>query len=603
MQRKTERVEWEAAHPPGADGTPVRLYTDEDPATTVKGMGFRDAAAARRTLSLATQPGITYKSYWSVRAMAERALRHPAQTTNIIAALAVFQAWLSERDARPPDTLSKEAMHEERRQRALLANSSANAHAFSRCADTNEFNAHALADRSDCKRRLAAAEAGRAFLLPASSVVAVFGGPARHGYGVHICVAARAEGLPAYRCLCGFGGTHALSVDDAAELPLGAAFRWPAFELLVHFDGAQTIATLTPRPPPNQPTLASFVRPLRASEAVKQPSGPPSGGVPHDLTSRPSPSCEALHVVLLRRDLRVDDQPALSRAAAAAAAVAGGRLLVCYVYDPSLLKHPTVSTAHFYFIDDCLAEVERELASRGSALVLRVGHLVGVLESFRRTTQSMTLWSNQVVGVALERERDWRTGEWCAARGVTWHDLPCNGVIPHDECASAWPSEEFQSFWSHVVEEHCNEAEAALPATVPPPPIGVSRGVRLSIDAVARCGASTAHGIERKRCLRGGGKAGRELLRTFLHERSYGYRSKLSSPVTADTACSRLSPHLAWGSLSLRHVYKALTARGAALHAEGGPRNQEWLVSIEGFRMRLHWRSHNMQVSALWTCP
>ena len=69
-------------------------------------------------------------------------------------------------------------------------------------------------------------------------------------------------------------------------------------------------------------------------------------------------------------------------------------------YDPSLLSHPTASTAHFYFIDDCLAEVEAELASRGTGLVLRVGHLVGVLESFRRTAQSMTLWSNRVVGVA-----------------------------------------------------------------------------------------------------------------------------------------------------------------------------------------------------------
>ena len=32
-----------------------------------------------------------------------------------------------------------------------------------------------------------------------------------------------------------------------------------------------------------------------------------------------------------------------------------------------------------------------------------------------------------------------------------------------------------------------------------------------------------------------------------------------------------------------------------ALSNQGGARAREWLVCLEGFRMRLHWRSHNMQ--------
>ena len=39
---------WTTAHAPSADSpsVPSRLYTDEDPATTIKGLGFRDAEAA-----------------------------------------------------------------------------------------------------------------------------------------------------------------------------------------------------------------------------------------------------------------------------------------------------------------------------------------------------------------------------------------------------------------------------------------------------------------------------------------------------------------------------------------------------------------------------
>lgn len=313
-----------------------------------------------------------------------------------------------------------------------------------------------------------------------------------------------------------------------------------------------------------------------------------------------SAACETLHVVLLRRDLRVDDQPALCRAAAAAAK-ANGQLLVCYVYDPSLLSHPTCSTAHFFFIDDCLAELESELRRRGSALFFRTGELVGVLDAFRLELDPspMVLWSNHVVGIAAERFRDSQTAEWCARHSVEWHNLPSNGVLQQPERKGLdWHSEEFQGFWSQHVEEHCAADPESLPRSaerLPPPPEALQRGLRLSIDAISRLGASTAHGIARERCQRGGSRAGRELLRTFLQHRSIGYRSKLSSPVTAPSSCSRLSPHLAWGSLSLRQVHAALRARAASLRSDGDERNREWLVSIEGFRMRLHWRSHNMQ--------
>ncbi len=59
-----ELTEWEHCHAPtAAGGVPSRLFSDEDPATTVKGLGFRDPATARATIELAGQPGSKYKQY------------------------------------------------------------------------------------------------------------------------------------------------------------------------------------------------------------------------------------------------------------------------------------------------------------------------------------------------------------------------------------------------------------------------------------------------------------------------------------------------------------------------------------------------------------
>ena len=55
----------------------------------------------------------------------------------------------------------------------------------------------------------------------------------------------------------------------------------------------------------------------------------------------------------------------------------------------------------------------------------------------------------------------------------------------------------------------------------------------------------------------GGRKLGLEVLQDFLNDRSAQYRGGISSPLSAPTACSRLSPYLAFGCVSLREVVQS----------------------------------------------
>jgi hypothetical protein len=57
---------WDRRHNVGAhhrSGPPRELWSDNDPATTVKGCGFRDESAAAQTIELAGQPGCRYKVF------------------------------------------------------------------------------------------------------------------------------------------------------------------------------------------------------------------------------------------------------------------------------------------------------------------------------------------------------------------------------------------------------------------------------------------------------------------------------------------------------------------------------------------------------------
>ena len=72
----------------------------------------------------------------------------------------------------------------------------------------------------------------------------------------------------------------------------------------------------------------------------------------------------------------------------------------------------------------------------------------------------------------------------------------------------------------------------------------------------------------------------------------------MSSPLRAEAACSRLSPHLTWGSISLRSISQAVDARQVelrGLQGLGAPVDARWPAALQSFAGRLRWHCHFMQ--------
>jgi deoxyribodipyrimidine photo-lyase len=86
-----------------------------------------------------------------------------------------------------------------------------------------------------------------------------------------------------------------------------------------------------------------------------------------------------------------------------------------------------------------------------------------------------------------------------------------------------------------------------------------------------------------------GEAAGQAMLGSFLAGRALGYRRHLSSPLTAAEGCSRLSEHLAFGTLSMRSVHQATEATIQRTAS------RELAYGLRGFAGRLRWHCHFMQ--------
>jgi deoxyribodipyrimidine photo-lyase len=91
----------------------------------------------------------------------------------------------------------------------------------------------------------------------------------------------------------------------------------------------------------------------------------------------------------------------------------------------------------------------------------------------------------------------------------------------------------------------------------------------------------------------GGRQRALKTLESFLGDRSKPYCRAMSSPVSGSIHCSRLSPHLAFGTLSLKEVRQATQYRQQQLSRAGNA--DEWRTSLDAFGSRLRWHCHFMQ--------
>jgi len=85
---------------------------------------------------------------------------------------------------------------------------------------------------------------------------------------------------------------------------------------------------------------------------------------------------------------------------------------------------------------------------------------------------------------------------------------------------------------------------------------------------------------------KGGTASGKDLLASFLEKRCRGYSKKMSNPSDAATACSRLSPHIAFGTISIRNIYQEL---------EKNINHSKYKWDLYSFKKRLHWHCHFIQ--------
>lgn len=275
-----------------------------------------------------------------------------------------------------------------------------------------------------------------------------------------------------------------------------------------------------------------------------------------------------------RRDLRLADNLSLHAARQTKALV-----VPVYIFDPAIFKQPDLGAPRVAFLLECVESLRKNIEAAGGRLIVRRGDAWEQLRQIGVATGARTLYFNRD-GEPATRQRDLEIEKMALAAG--WEVKTFQDDVIHDGTevlkADGKP---------YVVFTPYAKVWQRLPKPQPVPAVRFSEAVPLKITSeplptLAALGFTLTAEISR-----GGEKAGRELLKEFVARRIDGYQSNRDFPAIDGT--SRLSPHLAVGTISARTVWTAAeSARQVAKPAARG--------EIETFQKEIIWREFYRQV-------
>ena len=250
-------------------------------------------------------------------------------------------------------------------------------------------------------------------------------------------------------------------------------------------------------------------------------------------------------VIWFKRDLRVHDHEPLMRALSA-----GHPIIPLYVVEPDLWQQPTSARRHWHFIHDSLSELRAQFRKWNHPFYIRIGCLTDCLAALSDDYQIDGVYAHQETGNQWSYDRDKRVQAFCQQAQIPLIELPNAGV------ARAFGN---RDKWAPLRARRMSEDRFIpprhLPDNPPYPCAFLSDEGHLPEKDHPMFGAPIIQGDQTQK---GGRKQAISLLTSFLKERKSGYIKHLASPRLAADSCLRLSPHLAYGTISSREVVQTI---------------------------------------------
>jgi deoxyribodipyrimidine photo-lyase len=277
---------------------------------------------------------------------------------------------------------------------------------------------------------------------------------------------------------------------------------------------------------------------------------------------------QPVNMVWFKRDLRFTDHEPLYSAQQQKIPV-----LLVYFFEPSVMDYPDSDVRHWRFVYESLVEMQEKWAMVDGKIHIFHREVLPVLETLKNTYDIKSIFSHQEVGNKITYDRDLAVGVFCKENDINWVESPLNGVVRGLKNRADWPRlwEARMSSPLKLVDE-TNWNILGLPGD--------------DYESLKGNDLPSEIYTSNENFQRGGESMAWRYLDGFIRERHVNYSKHISKPALSRKSCSRLSPYLSYGNISMRMLYQ---------YSKQHYPNSANKKALSDFMSRLHWHCHFMQ--------
>ncbi len=270
-------------------------------------------------------------------------------------------------------------------------------------------------------------------------------------------------------------------------------------------------------------------------------------------------------IVWFRYDLRLEDNQAFIEA------TKNGNVLPIFIFDENYYKIETSSSFHSKFCEDSLKDLNQSLKNLyNSKLNIYYGDTTEILKNISKKFNISEIYSHHIFKNNYLSKIDVKISKFVKECNIQWYLFNQFGIQLGKRDRYLWSYN-----WNKFINQPVLEKRVNCNFIIDP-------------DHNKNCEISTNF-IDHKLIQEGGRKNALKLLNSFLDDRSDNYQKEMSSPITGEKSCSRLSPYITYGNISLREIYRATKQK----------MNEDISIikkkSLIAFKSRLAWHCHFIQ--------
>jgi deoxyribodipyrimidine photo-lyase len=272
-----------------------------------------------------------------------------------------------------------------------------------------------------------------------------------------------------------------------------------------------------------------------------------------------------INLVWIKRDIRTQDHEPLQKAEDSPLPY-----IIIYIFDTDLIAHPDTSLRHLQFQYHSLRTMQNVLEIYYKHIFILKGRTLEIFKSLSRDFNIQNIFSYQESGNELSYSIDKSIKAFCDSEDIKWNESQRDGILRGRKNRVGWDKAWFNKMHSAIIQNSYSKREKIDWKN----PFAISSDFETELidypKSFQPAGEKYAWGY----------------LKSFTDGRGNDYARFISKPFESRKSCSRLSPYLAWGNISIRQAYQYV------YEYKKKPKNKR---PYEAFLTRLRWHCHFIQ--------